>query len=262
MIAVRREIGAVWTGDRELPGAEDLPLPADRGKEIGESPDTLRRAEEKDPAGFQGIMEGRDKTVLEFRLKIDEEVTAAEEVEPGKGGILDHVLYRKDDHLPDLFFYPEPGLLLDKKTPEPFRGDIDGDVCRVDPATGNRDRILIDIRAVDLDPERVPGLVKAFTEDHRDRVGFLARRTSCNPDTEHIIFRLVLEHRGKDLCFEELECLRVAEEAGYVDKQFLEQQVDLGRILGKVPGIRVRVFKVVHAHPPFDAAADRVLLIE
>ncbi len=65
-------------------------------------------------------MEHRDYPILEFGIKVDQQVPAADQVHLGKWRVLNNVLNGKHDHLPDLFFDPEPGRLFFKVPPQPF----------------------------------------------------------------------------------------------------------------------------------------------
>ena len=66
----------------------------------------IRRTQEKDTLRFEGVVEKRQQLVLQFRLEIDEQIAAADQIELGEGRVLDQVLRREDHHLADVFLDP------------------------------------------------------------------------------------------------------------------------------------------------------------
>ncbi len=59
----------------------------------------LRRTQKKIPARVQRIVEKGNDLFLQFRAHINEHITTADQVELGKRGILDHVLFGKNQHV-------------------------------------------------------------------------------------------------------------------------------------------------------------------
>ena len=58
------------------------------------------------------------------------------------------------------------------------------------------------------------------------------------------------------------KCLRVAEEAGDIDQQLLEQQMDFRRMLLEIARIDFQILDVVLRHAPLDAAAYGAFLVQ
>ena len=68
-------------------------------------------------------MKHGDKLLLQIPAHIDQEVAATDEVELGKGRVLDHILLGNDQHIPDPFVdaIGIPARFRHKKAREPFR---------------------------------------------------------------------------------------------------------------------------------------------
>ena len=98
--------------------------------------------------------------------------------------------------------------------------------------------------------------------DDGHRIGLLAAGAAGNPDADGIVVRLVRQQFGQDLVLQRLKRLRVAEEIGHPDQQFLEQDVRLALAFLQVAHVVRDVVDLVDVHPPLDPAADGVLLVE
>ena len=86
-----------------------------------------------------------------------------------------------------------------------------------------------------------------------EQPGFHTRRgLPCRP---------LLEQAGNRLLLEEVEQPRIAEEVGHADQQLLVEQLDFLRVLLEETNIARQAVELMDAHPPFDAAADRVGLV-
>ena len=132
---------------------------------------------------------------------------------------------------------------------------------RVYPRPGSGNRIVIDIGCIDLDPELLPGRIHLLPEEHGERIRLLTGSAAGDPDTEGVVLGFIRKQGGEDFPVECFEGFPVPEETGHVDEQLLEEDMDLGGIFLEVPGIRVHIFELMHAHPPFDPAPDGALLV-
>jgi hypothetical protein len=132
---------------------KELPLPVDGNEKIRENPDGFGRTQKKDTSRLETVMKKGQKSALQISIKIDEEVPAGDEIEPGKGGVFDDILDSENDVVPDVLTNPEPSLFEMKKTIEPFRSNIMGNTCRVVPCPCQRNGLFIDIRPKNLDLE-------------------------------------------------------------------------------------------------------------
>lgn len=66
--------------------------------------------------------------VLDFRLQIDHQVAATEQIEPGEGRIFDDILCGEHHHLADEFFHAVAAVLLHEELAKSFRRDILNDI--------------------------------------------------------------------------------------------------------------------------------------
>src|SRR3989304_8491804 len=207
-------------------------------------------------------MKSRDKPVLKFRFEVNQQVPASDQIQLGEGRILDHILGGKDDHFPDFLLDPVAGLLLDKKPSQSLRGDIRGNRGRVAAGTGLRDRVLINVRAVDLDFELLLGIIHALPEEDGNGVGLFPGCAPRHPDSEDVMLRFMLEQLWKDVFLQYRKRFRVPEEARDGDEEFLEEELNLLGMLLEVTGIGIRILYAVDGHPPLDPPVDRALLLE
>ncbi len=65
------------------------------GEEIGFCADAFRSAEDQKSGGRQGEMEEGEHSILQDRLKIDEEVAATDQVHLGERGIVEEIVLAK-----------------------------------------------------------------------------------------------------------------------------------------------------------------------
>ena len=76
-------------------------------------------------------MKERQELFLQLRKQVNKQVTADQEINPGKGRIHDDILGRKNNHIADLFAHPVTVFLLDKKAVQSFRVNICGNIERI-----------------------------------------------------------------------------------------------------------------------------------
>jgi hypothetical protein len=95
-------------------------------------------------------------------------------------------------------------------------------------------------------------------------MGFLAGAATGDPDAQGLIGRVLADQIGNDLCGEQIEHLRIAEEAGDVDEQVLGEKIEFAavapqdlQVLRHVVGLDRR-----HRHPPLDPALQRARLVQ
>ena len=101
----------------------ELGLAIHHAKEVRMLAHGLRGAQEEHATGVQGVVEQREQLLLQVAAQVDHEVPAADEIEPGEGRILDHVLLGKDHRVPDALVDPvAPAAGLGHEKPgQPFR---------------------------------------------------------------------------------------------------------------------------------------------
>ena len=104
--------------------------------------------------------------------------------------------------------------------------------------------------------------LQALLEHDGQRIGLLAGGTTRIPHPQGAVARPLLEQaRESPSPAKEVEQPRVAEEVGHADQQFLVEQLDFLGILLEETNVPRQAVELMDAHPPFDAAADRVVLV-
>ena len=108
------------------------------------------------------------------------------------------------------------------------------------------DRVLVDVGGVDLHALAERLLAHVPHEQHGDRVGLLAGRAPGRPDAQLALLSDAVERLGQDVLVEVLPRRRVAEEAGDVDEDRVEE-------LGELVGVDLEVVEVVAVAADLDA---------
>src|SRR5277367_4492361 len=65
--------------------------------------DRLGSSQKQKAIRFEGIVEDRDHAVLQLRAQIDQDVAAANKVQPREGRILKNILFREHASFADVF---------------------------------------------------------------------------------------------------------------------------------------------------------------
>ena len=148
---------------------EDSLPQVDRGEQRGMGEKHLGPTQKKVPLVVQRVMEPRQDPTLRLRREIDERVAADQEVEPGDGRILGHVV-AAEDHRAAKSGTKHQTLALAFEVPR-FQVVVDrSEVLRNIAATSFGERILVDVGGVDLDPVDEGLLAERLAEQHRSGV--------------------------------------------------------------------------------------------
>ena len=248
-----------------LRGPVELPFAVQRDKQLGMMGDALRGRQEEHAAGLQRVVKAGDQAVLLFRLEVDHQVAATEQVELGKGRVLDHALHGEHDHLAQLF----PDLVAairaffaGEAAVQALGRQVLGDAGRIAAGAGGVDGLVVEVGGVDQHLEIPPGLVHQLAQQDGDGIGLLAAGATGDPDAEHVVLGLVGQERGQDFLLQGDKGPRVAKEAGDVDQQFLEQQLHFRRVPGEEARIYRHAVDAVLRHAPLDAAAQGAFLVQ
>ena len=84
---------------------------------------------------------------MQLRVQINEQVAASDQVESGKGRVLDDVMLGKNQHVADAFVDAVGAAvgLGAEKARQSFRGNIGGNVGRIEAAAGGGDSPAVNI---------------------------------------------------------------------------------------------------------------------
>ena len=97
----------------------DSRIAVDRLEPVRGMVGAFRSPEQQEAVRFQGIMECRADLMLEFPIKIDQQVAAGDEVELGEGWVFQHAMVCKKDEIPQLALDALELSLRDKKATQP-----------------------------------------------------------------------------------------------------------------------------------------------
>ena len=246
-----------------LPALVDFRFPVHHLEEVAEVAHGLRGALEEETAGVQGVVEQRNDLLLQVPAQVDQEVAAADQVQPGERRVLDEVLFRKDQHVPDdlLDAVGAAAGFHREKAREPFRGDVGCDAGRVDAGPGGGDRVGVDVRGEHLHLEGLLQGLHALLQEYGHRIGLFARGTARGPDAYRGTRGPALQKLGDDQVFEGLEGLRIAEETRDADQQIVEEGIHFPGGLLQECNIALYRLDLVDGEPALDAAENGVWLV-
>ena len=101
--------------------------------------------------GPQRVVEDLDHLVLHVALQVDEQVAAADQVEPREGRVAEEVVRREDHPLAYLLPDPVSAVLAVEEAAQARRAHVGLDVAGVEPLARPLQRALVQVRGEDLD---------------------------------------------------------------------------------------------------------------
>ena len=243
--------------------AVDPPFFGNRLEQVDAVPDGFSRAQEEAPAFAQGEVEQGDDLPLDFRIQVNQEIAAGDEILPGKRRIGRQVVRGEDDPGPDVLHDLAATVTADKESLHPLGGDMAGDrLFRIGAGPGGREGVRIVVRGEDLKADLLAGGLDPLGQQDRQAVGFLARRAAWNPDPDFRPRRGLFDQGSDDLGVEYLPGFGLAEEFGHADQQvFLQQAGFLGIFLHEA-GVFSERLDLVQGHPSLNPPLQRVGLVE
>ena len=210
-------------------------------------------------------MKQRNQLFLHFRRQINQQIAAAQNVELGEGRIHDQVLRRKDHQLANLLAHLVTTALFLRKEPlQPFFGNLGGDRRGKYPEARLVNRVPVKVGGKDLHRAFRPGFEffhRLFKHDGQ-RVGFLASGTTGHPGADRLRGRTVGQQGRNRLGPQLFPDGRFAKKMRDPDQQFLEQQVQLLRVLLQIADIRRHFAELMNPHAPLDATIESAPLVE
>ena len=94
----------------------EFDLKIKRFEEIAVLAYRLGIAQKEDASGVECIVEKGNQLFLQLRAHVDKKISAAHKIESRKGRILNNALFRKDQHVSDIFMNAiGVGLLVSRK---------------------------------------------------------------------------------------------------------------------------------------------------
>src|SRR5665213_3454475 len=117
-------------------------------EQVGELAERFRRTEKQESFGFQRIVKGRQRPLLQSGLQVDQQVAATDQIHFRKRRITDQILARENHRLAKRLGDSVAALLLDEKPSQSLRRNVGCE--RLGVKTGAR---LVEQRVVQVGRE-------------------------------------------------------------------------------------------------------------
>jgi hypothetical protein len=235
----------------------------ERVEQAGKTTHGLGAPQHQQAVMIQRIIEHRHQLLLQCGSEIDQQIAAGEEVDFRERRVGDDVLRRKNDHLPYLPVDPVTRFLANEEERQPLRRNVSRNVVRIEALARPGNGLVVDISGIDLQGITVlrPDFIQCLLENDGQRIGLLAGGAGRYPGAQRSTARMA-RHQPREAGVAQADPhVRVTEEAGDPDQQFLEQQVELLRIRVQVTHIRVDSVQLMQRNTPLDTAVKRTGLI-
>ena len=207
-------------------------------------------------------MQQRDELLLHRRLEIDEEIATTDHVEPGERRVADQALLREHDGVAQLLVDLIAVLALDEESRQPLgatrgrrspRGRY-----RCAPSPVPRHRRPTQTPAGDS-PSRPPRSLRSAPSRSSTLPRRLRRRVPRRAAGTSLSFAAT--NRRITCSLQDLPRRRLAEEAGHVDQQILEQRGRLRRVVAQHLHVLGQLVEVSQAHAALNAPPQSALLV-
>ena len=218
-------------------------------------------AEEQAAPRAQGIVKRGKHVLLGRPLQVDQEVAADDQVELGKGRVLQQVMRGKEDQVAHLRPHLVVAVLVHEEARQARRGHVGGDGFRIDAFARKVQRQLAQVGGKDLDMRRPVELAGIFQEQHGGAVGFFSGGAAHGPHAHAIAGAFALKQLGYDLLRQHRPRCGVAEELGDMDEHVVVEGVDLGAVLAQAEEVIGQRLQVEQLHAAGDAAQEGRFLI-
>ena len=218
---------------RKMPALE-----VDRREQVAVAEQHLGLAEEQHAAVGEREVEPGEDPGLGLGVEVHQRVAADQQVDPGDRGVLDQVVAAEDHRAAQVLAEDVAAGRPARSTAPELRRDAARPRGRRSGLPGLGERLLVDVGGVDLHP--VPELVgpEHLGQQHRQRVRLLAGGAAGAPHPDRLRRALAGEQRRETSRAQELPGLGVAEEAGDVDQDRVEQR-------GELVGVDLEVVEVL-----------------
>ena len=176
-------------------------------------------------------MKKRQDFVLRFRLQIDEEIAAANEINVGEGRVSQYIVNREDDAVAQFMGDLVAVLISGEELRQPVWRDIRLDRIGIEPVARESHGVPVDVRGEDLKPRRPFQLLEGLQEQHGYGIGLFTCAAARTPYANRTFVFLVVDEIGDDFFGQELESRFAAEKLRDADQQILAKQLGLSRLL-------------------------------
>jgi len=243
--------------------AEDAAPQVEGTEQPGVRDEHLRPPQEERAVVAQREVHPAEDPRLRLRVEVHEDVAAGEQVDARDGRVV-HEIVAPEDHVPAQVA-PERHAVVGPL--EEALGELGGHVLGrlegIGPEARLVERLLVDVRRVDLDPGQELLLAERLGQQHGQRVGLLARGAARRPDPDPRVGGPGRDQGGDRRLAEVAPGGGVAQEPRDVDEQRVEERGELVRVdLEEVEVVAVvgdphRVHPLGHAPPEGRALVTR-----
>ncbi len=147
---------------------------------------------------------------MQFRLEVDQEVPASDQIQFAEHRVPDDVLFGKSQPIANLSFNAVSAVLCDEELLQALLREVVGDARRVNTRTSQVDGLGVDVRGENLHWEILLQTVHELVKENRERVCFLARGAARNPNPQRAVLGSVPQSRSEHF-IQALECIGIAE---------------------------------------------------
>ena len=190
---------------------EQFPLLVDCGEEIRGGAHRLRTAKEQVTARIERVMEERHELLLQEGVHVDEQVAAADQVDPREGRILGDVLLGEDKAISNRLDHAVALAVLDEEARQALGRDIGTDARGIDSGSRTLDGLGIDIGREHLHRHVALDVACSLQDQHGDRVRLLTRGATGHPHADRVARGVDGDQPGNRIGSKRLERGRVAE---------------------------------------------------
>ena len=251
----RPQLAQQGCGLRELVRrlAEHPALQVDGREQRAVAEQHLRLPQEQNPRRGEREVEAGEDAGLGLGVEVHQGVAAHEQVDPRDRGVL-HEVVAPEDHRPAQVLAEDvPAARVVEVPLEQLGRDAAHLALGVAGLPGVGERLLVDVGCVDLDAVAELGEAHQLGQHDREGVGLFTGRAARAPHAQRLAHRLPRQQCRQYLQAEVLPGLGVAEEAGDVDQDRVEQRREL-------VALQLEAVEVVDVardpdlgHPPVDA---------
>ncbi len=245
-----REEQRAWNGRPR----EDLVRLVDGREPAAEARDALGAPQQQVAGLVQGVVEGRQDPPLQRRIEVDEDVSAAHQIQLRKWRIAGQVVLDEDAQIANRLVDPVAAIGLDEVATAALFAHGPQRAVRVDAGAGLGDGGLAEIRPEDLD--RVGRVAQDLEQRDAERIDLFAGRASGHPDADRCPGRLLLDDGRKDLPLQGVEDLRVAEERRDVDEDVFVKRPDFIGVPLEQRQVVLELVRSAQGHPAGQSALE------
>ena len=170
-----------------------LGLAVEHAKQVAKVAHAFGGAQKQDATRFQCVVEQGNQPFLQLGAKVDQQVAAAQQIEPRERRVLDHVLLRENQHVADHLVHAVGAEVWfdGKETRQSLGADVGCNAERVETGAGGSNRATVDVGGENLHRVALFERLDALLHQDGDGIGFLAGRAAGYPDPQQAAGRLV-----------------------------------------------------------------------